>query len=84
MQGQVVVAQTKNVGTAIILTTLLGPLGMLYSTILGGVLMGIISSFVALVTLGFGLLFTWPICVIWAALAASSHNNRLMQQSGPV
>ena len=84
MQGQVVVAQTKNVGTALILTILFGPLGMLYSTILGGIVMGVLSLIVAIVTLGFGLIITWPICVIWAALAASAHNKKLLNQSGPV
>jgi len=51
---------------------------MLYSTILGGVIMGLISLIVGIVTLGVGLLITWPICVIWAGVAAYSYNNKLL------
>ena len=76
---RVVVLPTKSVGVAIILTVLLGPLGMLYSTIWGGIMMFVISALVGLVTFGLGLMITWPICIIWAALAAGSHNRRLLE-----
>jgi hypothetical protein len=75
---RVVVTSTKNVGVSIILTVLFGPLGMLYSTIWGGIIMGGVSLVVAIFTLGFGLIITWPICIIWAALAASSYNKKLL------
>lgn len=79
----IVVATTKNVGVAILLTFLFGPLGMFYSTIVGGAVMLAISFFVAFFTFGFGLLITWPICIIWAAIAAKNYNDRILgQQSG--
>ena len=74
----VVVAPTKSVGISILLTVLFGPLGMLYSTILGGLVMIGVSLVVGVLTLGLGLFLTWPICVIWGAIAANSHNQRLM------
>ena len=61
----------KNTGVAIILAIIFGPLGMLYSTVAGGIIMMIVSFVVALFTLGLGLIITWPICVIWAAVAAN-------------
>lgn len=73
----IVVTQTKSMGMAVLLTVLFGPIGMLYSTIGGGILMIIISAIVAALTMGFGLLVTWPICIIWAALAVKGYNNRL-------
>lgn len=73
----VVVSSTKNVGIAIILTVLFGPLGMLYSTITGGIVMFVISLIVGILTLGLGLIVTWPICIIWAAVAANNYNKRL-------
>lgn len=76
---RVVTTSTKSMGVAIILTVLFGPLGMLYSTILGGIIMCVISLIVGVVTLGFGLLLTWPICIIWAAVATSSFNKKLLQ-----
>ena len=75
---KVIVMPTKSVGVSIILTVLLGPLGMLYSTIWGGLIMFVVSALVGLLTFGLGLVVTWPICVIWAALAASSYNKRLL------
>jgi hypothetical protein len=79
----VVVAPTKSIGISIILTFLFGPLGMFYSTIVGGAIMLVLSLVIAFVTLGFGLLITWPICVIWGALATKSYNDRLLAGMPP-
>jgi hypothetical protein len=77
----VVVSPTKNVGVAILLTVLFGPLGMLYSTIVGAIVMLVITLVVGALTLGIGLLLTWPLCIIWGALAASSYNKKLVAGS---
>lgn len=74
----VVQGAVKSTMVAVILAFLFGPLGMMYSTITGGVIMLIISLIVGLLTLGFGLLFTWPVCVIWAALAADRQNKKAL------
>ena len=73
-----VMTPTKSAGVAAMLAALFGPLGMLYSTVWGAVIMFVISLLVGFVTLGFGLLLTWPICVVWAALAAKSFNKKLL------
>jgi hypothetical protein len=73
-----VVTPTKSVGISIILTVLFGPLGMFYTTILGGVIMTIMTLVAFVVTLGFGAILTWPICVIWGAIAAKSYNKGLL------
>lgn len=80
-QQPVVVTATKSAGVAIILTVLFGPLGMLYSTIGGGIIMMVVSLLVAIPTAGFGLIITWPICIIWAAVAASSYNKKLVRRA---
>lgn len=72
----IVAGARKSVGTALLLTFFFGPLGMLYSTVAGAVVMLFVNIVVGLVTYGFGLFLTWPICMIWAATAASSHNSR--------
>jgi hypothetical protein len=64
----------KSVGVAILLSFLFGPLGMFYSTVPGGLVMLFVSPIVILVTFGFGIFVTHPICIIWAAVAASNHN----------
>ena len=75
-----VVTPTKSVGAAVLLAILFGPLGMLYATVLGGIIMLIVSAAVALPTLGFGLLVTQPICVIWAAIATNGYNKRVLRK----
>lgn len=42
----------------------------------GGIVMLIISFIVAIVTLGFGLLITGPICMVWAAIATNNANEQ--------
>ncbi len=60
----------KNVGIAIILTVLLGPLGVFYSSVPGGVIMCIAAVIIGFVTIGFGLPLIWVISIIWGAVAA--------------
>ena len=66
----------KSMGITILLTVLFGPLGMFYSTVLGGVIMTLLSVVIGILTFGFGLLGTWPICIIWAAVATNSLNKK--------
>ena len=73
----VIVKAEKSMGVTILLTILFGPLGMLYSTITGAIVMIIVNVVVAIVTLGFGLLITWPVCIIWAAVATNKYNKNL-------
>ncbi|MFW5694710.1 MAG: hypothetical protein ACOCYB_06055 [Alkalispirochaeta sp.] len=68
----------KSVGLSIILTFIFGPLGMFYSTIIGGLVMMVLSIVLAIPTFGFGLLITWPVSIIWGALAVRSHNRKLL------
>ena len=75
---QKVVLAGKSMAVAILLALFFGPLGMLYSTVMGGVIMIVISLVVGIFTLGFGLFITWPICVIWAAVATNSYNKKML------
>jgi len=74
----VIAAPTKSMGVSIILTILFGPLGMLYSTILGGVIMGVLFLIIGFLTAGLGLIVLWPICIVWAAVATNSYNKKLV------
>ncbi|MBK7886909.1 MAG: hypothetical protein IPJ86_06255 [Bacteroidetes bacterium] len=47
--------------TALLLSFSSGPLGMLYSTITGALIMFLLSVLAALFTFGIGLFFTWPV-----------------------
>ncbi|HEV7427987.1 MAG TPA: hypothetical protein VGQ46_16645 [Thermoanaerobaculia bacterium] len=73
-----IVVPTKSVGIAILLTVFFGPLGMFYSTVIGAIVMFFINVLAIFFTAGLGLFVTWPIGIVWAAMAASSHNQRLL------
>ena len=85
----VIVASPKNVGVAILLAIFFGPLGMLYATVSGAILMVIVFLFIVIspfvvrpigpIYLGFGLLIFWPACIIWAGVATAIHNKRLLR-----
>jgi hypothetical protein len=74
--------QEKSMAAAILLPAFFGPLGMFYSTITGALVMLFAGTLFDIVTVGVGLLFTWPGCILWSALAASSHNGRVRHQHG--
>lgn len=75
------VGSQKSVAGAVLLALFFGPLGMIYATVPGALIMFAISFVVAFATLGLGLLITLPICAIWAGVAASSHNKALQGMS---
>ena len=72
-----VVGQEKSVAAAIVLSIFFGPLGMLYSTVSGGLIMFFVGGFVTVITFGLAGLLVWPGSVLWAALAANTHNVRI-------
>lgn len=64
--------EKKSAAMAIVLAFLFGPLGMLYSTPLGALVMFLVNLILLIPTAGLIVLITWPICCVWAALAANS------------
>ena len=75
-QQIVIVGQQKSMALSIILSFIFGPLGMLYSTIAGGIIMFLVSLPIIILTGGFGLVILLPVYVIWAAIATNSHNAK--------
>lgn len=75
---RIVVVPTKSIGLAVLLGVAFGPLGLLYATISGAIIMFIVNLVIGAVTLGFGLVLTWPICGLWAYMATKSHNEKLL------
>lgn len=68
--------QSKSVGISLILTFLFGLLGMLYSTVSGGLIMLAVSVLLAIFTFGFSVFITQPICMVWGAIAADNENKK--------
>ena len=75
----IVTRSTKSVGIGLLLTFIFGPIGMLYGTIWGGFIMMVANLVIGIPTFGLGLLFTWPIQLIWVALSIRSYNKKLMK-----
>ncbi|BBB90073.1 MAG TPA: hypothetical protein PKA28_07090 [Methylomusa anaerophila] len=74
----IVALSPKNMGLSLMLTFLFGSIGMFYSTVMGAIIMLVVEVVVGIVTFGFGLLVTHPVCMIWGALAVKSYNNKLL------
>ena len=83
----IIVAQTKSVGASLLLTFFLGPLGVLYSSILAGILLIVLAVILAPLTFGIGTLLMWPVSIICGYLTVKRYNKNLIKavgQSGAV
>ncbi|WP_052466462.1 hypothetical protein [Mobilicoccus massiliensis] len=69
-------APRKSLLLSAILTFFLGPLGMIYTTFLGTIVMTGLTLVVAVLTLGHGLPVVWPLCMIWGVWAGHRTNER--------
>ncbi len=81
-QTLVIVGKQKSVGVAFLLAFLFGPLGLLYASVTGGIVMFILGILIAIVTFGFGLIFVWIGCIIWAIIAANNANKKMTSGAG--
>lgn len=80
----VIIAQApKSMGIAILLTVLFGPLGLLYSTVKGDIIMIVVGFVVGFLTLGLGALITWPVAIVWAYIATKKYNEQLYSGNSP-
>jgi hypothetical protein len=75
----IVIQSTKNAGLALGLGLFFGPIGLLYSSIAGAIIMFLVGIPVVIFTAGFGLLFTQPVCAIWGFVAANAYNKKLLE-----
>jgi len=70
-------SQKKSVFIAIVLAFFFPVLGMLYSTVLGAIVMFLLTSVLGIVTGGFALLILLPLSWLWAGLAVRRRNLML-------
>jgi hypothetical protein len=80
----ILVVGEKSVGLAFLLAFLFGPLGMLYATVAGALIMICVSLVAAVLSLflfGIPLFFTWIACIVWACIAAGNHNTNLQRRA---
>jgi hypothetical protein len=63
--------QPKDVRTAVLLAVLLGPLGLMYASIGGGLFTLFLMIVLGVFTVGIGVIPVWLLSVLWAYLSAS-------------
>lgn len=69
----------KNVAGALLFSVLLGPVGLLYSSVRGGIVM-IILGFVAISSkLPVPIILVWLGACIWSVSAAERHNKKMLK-----
>jgi len=73
-----ILVSSKSMVLALVLSFFFGPLGMLYATVSGGIIMFLFSIPVVLFTGGLGLVLTLPLGMVWSAIAVNSYNNKLL------
>ncbi|MBB5395874.1 hypothetical protein [Mucilaginibacter sp. AK015] len=78
-QQIIIVAKQKSVGTAFLLAFLFGPLGLLYASILGGVVMFFATIILFFVIPIIGAAIAWVGCIIWAVMAAQNANKVIVR-----
>ena len=75
-QTIIVIGKQKSVGVALLLAFFFGPLGLLYASVMGGVIMLILGVIIGIFTLGLGLIIVWIGSIIWAVVAANNANSK--------
>lgn len=67
----------KSVGVSLVLTFFFGPLGMLYSTVTGAIVMFVLYLVIGILTLGLGLIILHPAAMIWGAIEVNNYNKKI-------
>jgi len=70
--------QPKDVRTAVLLALFLGPLGLMYTSVGGGLFTLFLMIVLGLFTVGIGIVPVWMLSVLWAYLSAS-HSRQLAE-----
>ena len=70
----------KSPAIALLFAMGLGPIGLLYATIWGGVIMLPLFFIVFLSHLLFPIILVWVVCCIWSMIAVHKHNRILLHR----
>lgn len=69
----------KSVGITLLFCAILGPVGVLYSSVLGGVIMIILGFIVVSSKLIVPIILVWLISCIWGVAATNQYNKKLLK-----
>lgn len=68
----------KSVAVSLLFTVILGPVGLLYASFWGGLLMILIGLVVVSSLFPFPIILLWIGCCIWGVRAVEHYNRRLL------
>jgi hypothetical protein len=68
----------KSVAGALLFSALLGPVGVLYSSMIGGLVMIVLGFIVLSSKLMVPIILVWVISCIWGVAAANCYNKKLL------
>lgn len=68
----------KSVAGALIFCVILGPVGLLYASFWGGVIMTLFGIVVVCSRMIFPIILLWIICCIWAVKAVEVYNRKIL------
>jgi len=69
----------KSIAAALLFAVVLGPIGLLYSSFLGGVVMIILGFIVVCAKYPVPIILVWLISCIWSVGAANRYNRKLVK-----
>jgi hypothetical protein len=69
----------KNMAVGLLFSCLLGPLGLLYSSFLGGVILLPLGIFFIFAKFYFLVLMLWIVCCVWSVRAVENYNRKLLK-----
>jgi len=69
----------KNIAVALLFSVILGPVGLLYASFWGGVIMIVLSIVVISAKYFFPIILLWLLCSIWAVGASNRYNKKLLK-----
>jgi len=69
----------KGVATALLFCIFLGPVGLLYSSVLGGTVMIILGFIVVCAKFIVPIILVWLICCIWGVAATNRYNKKVLK-----
>ena len=70
----------KSAAVALLFSVLLGPVGLLYASVRGGLIMIILSIVIIINHYYFIALLIWLTCCVWSVSAVESHNKKMMKK----
>jgi hypothetical protein len=68
----------KNLAGALLFTVFLGPIGLLYASSFGGILMIVLGFIVVCAKFMVPIVLVWLISCIWSVLAVNKYNKKII------